>query len=116
MRARRSRRWRGSPQALGASDAALGLYDLAGRIGAKRALRDIGMPEEGIARAAELALANPYWNPRPAGLRSDQATDRARLVRRAAGRRDLNKDDQKTQDGRKSNGWQNLSRSRAANF
>jgi hypothetical protein len=23
------------------------------------------MPEEGIDRAADLALANPYWNPRP---------------------------------------------------
>jgi hypothetical protein len=30
----------------------------------KRALRDIGMPENGIDRAADLALANPYWNPR----------------------------------------------------
>ena len=51
--------------ALGAPDAARGLYDLAGRIGAKRALRDIGMPEAGIQRAAEMALANSYWNPRP---------------------------------------------------
>jgi maleylacetate reductase len=54
--------------ALGADEAAGGLYDLAGRIGAKRALRDIGMPEEGVARAAEMALANPYWNPRPLDL------------------------------------------------
>ena len=51
--------------ALGTSEAATGLYDLAGRIGAKRGLRDIGMPEAGIERAAEMALANPYWNPRP---------------------------------------------------
>lgn len=51
--------------ALGANEAAMGLYDLAGRIGAKRALKDIGMPEAGIARAADMALANPYWNPRP---------------------------------------------------
>jgi maleylacetate reductase len=51
--------------ALGAQDAAMGLYDLAGRIGAKRALKDIGMPEAGVERAAELALANAYWNPRP---------------------------------------------------
>jgi maleylacetate reductase len=50
--------------ALGVGDAATGLYDLAGAIGAKRALRDIGMPEAGIARAADMALANPYWNPR----------------------------------------------------
>ena len=39
-------------------------YDLAGRVGAPRALRDLGMPREGIARAVDLALANPYWNPR----------------------------------------------------
>jgi maleylacetate reductase len=23
------------------------------------------MPEAGVERAAEMALANPYWNPRP---------------------------------------------------
>ena len=27
--------------------------------------RDIGMPEDGIDRAAELATGNPYANPRP---------------------------------------------------
>ncbi len=51
--------------ALGASNAARALFDLAGRVGAKRALRDIGMPESGIDRAADLAIANPYFNPRP---------------------------------------------------
>ena len=37
------------------------------------ALRDIGMPHEGIARAVEQAMANPYGNPRPveAGALSD---------------------------------------------
>ena len=29
------------------------------------ALRELGMQREGIARAVDLALANPYWNPRP---------------------------------------------------
>jgi maleylacetate reductase len=52
-------------RALGGEDAAAALYDLAGRLGAPRALRDIGMPEDGIDRAVEAALANPYWNPRP---------------------------------------------------
>lgn len=47
------------------SDPAMGLYELAGRLGAKRALKDIGMPRDGIAKASDLALANPYWNPRP---------------------------------------------------
>ncbi|HEV2549502.1 MAG TPA: maleylacetate reductase [Stellaceae bacterium] len=50
---------------LGADDAAQGLYDLAQRIGAPLALRDIGMPADGIDRATELATANPYANPRP---------------------------------------------------
>lgn len=44
---------------------AQGFYDLGGRLGIKRALRDVGMPESGIERAVELALENPYWNPRP---------------------------------------------------
>jgi alcohol dehydrogenase class IV len=52
-------------KALGAMDAAAALYDLAGAVGAKRALRDIGMPEDGIEKAADLAMANPYFNPRP---------------------------------------------------
>jgi maleylacetate reductase len=29
-----------------------------------RSLAEIGMPEDGIERAAELAVKNPYWNPR----------------------------------------------------
>jgi alcohol dehydrogenase class IV len=52
-------------EALGQADPARALYDLAGSLGAPRALRDLGMPESGIDRAADLALANPYWNPRP---------------------------------------------------
>ena len=51
--------------ALGAGSAARGLYDLAGCVGAKRALRDLGMPEAGIDQATDSAMANPYWNPRP---------------------------------------------------
>jgi maleylacetate reductase len=51
--------------ALGASDAAEGIFDLIGRIGAPRALKDIGMPADGIDRAADLALQNRYYNPRP---------------------------------------------------
>lgn len=47
------------------SDApARALAELAERIGAPRALREIGMPEDGIAQAAELAVGNPYANPR----------------------------------------------------
>jgi alcohol dehydrogenase class IV len=52
-------------RALGASDAPKALFDLAGRLGAKRSLREIGMPEDGIERAVATTLAAPYWNPRP---------------------------------------------------
>jgi len=52
-------------RAIGAGDAAQGLYDLARRLDAKLALRDIGMPESGIDKAADLAVTNAYWNPRP---------------------------------------------------
>ena len=52
-------------RAIGAADAAQGLYDLARQLNAKLALRDIGMPERGIDKAADLAVTNAYWNPRP---------------------------------------------------
>jgi maleylacetate reductase len=58
--------------ALGARDAAQGVYDLAVRLGAPIALKNIGMPPEGLDRAARLATENPYYNPRPieyAGVR-----------------------------------------------
>jgi alcohol dehydrogenase class IV len=58
--------------ALGAGDAAQGLFDLAVRLGAPIALKDIGMPADGLDRAARLATENPYDNPRPieyAGVR-----------------------------------------------
>ncbi|MCK8787012.1 maleylacetate reductase [Roseomonas sp. NAR14] len=63
--------------ALGTGDAPLALYELAGRVGAERSLRALGMPgEEGEEEAGEATgdviggtvaavLANPYWNPRP---------------------------------------------------
>ena len=52
-------------RALGASDAATGLYDLAKSLKIPLALKDIGMPADGIDRVVELALKDPYWNPRP---------------------------------------------------
>jgi len=33
-------------------------------VGAHMALKDYGMPEDGIEQAADLALENPYSNPR----------------------------------------------------
>ncbi|KQM99389.1 maleylacetate reductase [Sphingomonas sp. Leaf25] len=46
-------------------DPAAALYDLAGKVGAKRSLSDLGMAESAIDEATTRALANPYWNPRP---------------------------------------------------
>lgn len=51
--------------ALGAADAAQGLFDLAVAVGAKTSLRALGMREADLDRVTMLATANPYWNPRP---------------------------------------------------
>jgi maleylacetate reductase len=56
----------------GPLQAACGLYDLAKSSGAPVALKNIGMREEDLDRAAEIATLNPYYNPRPiekAGIR-----------------------------------------------
>lgn len=50
--------------ALATDDPPRALFDLAGRVGAARSLQALGMPAEGVDRAADIALANPYWNPR----------------------------------------------------
>lgn len=52
-------------EALGAKDAAQGLYDLEVSIGAPTSLREIGMPEDQLDRAATLVTEHPYYNPRP---------------------------------------------------
>ncbi|WP_175776365.1 maleylacetate reductase [Burkholderia anthina] len=52
-------------RAIGTQDAARGIYDLASENGAPVALKAIGMQETDLDRAADLAAANPYWNPRP---------------------------------------------------
>ncbi|MEO1223582.1 MAG: maleylacetate reductase, partial [Pseudomonadota bacterium] len=51
-------------RALGVEDAAAGIFDLAGRIGAPRTLRELGMPADGLARAAEETVATLAYNPR----------------------------------------------------
>lgn len=51
--------------ALGATDAAQGLFDLIVKIGAPTSLKQIGMPADGLDRAATLATQNQYPNPRP---------------------------------------------------
>jgi maleylacetate reductase len=52
-------------RALGTSaDPAAYLWDLAGRLGAPRSLRELGMAEGDIDRIVQVTLANPYANPR----------------------------------------------------
>jgi maleylacetate reductase len=41
------------------------LYDFARAMGAPLALRDLGLAEADLDRAADIATQNPYWNPRP---------------------------------------------------
>ncbi|MGC3982426.1 MAG: maleylacetate reductase [Steroidobacteraceae bacterium] len=50
--------------ALQVENAAQGLFDLATQLGAPTSLQAIGMQQADLGRAAELAVANPYWNPR----------------------------------------------------
>jgi len=52
-------------RALGPRNAPSALFELAKSLAAKMALRDLGMPDDGVDRTVELALTNPYWNPRP---------------------------------------------------
>jgi alcohol dehydrogenase class IV len=52
-------------QALGATDAAAGLFDLAVAVEAKTSLAELGMREADLDKAADLAVQNPYFNPRP---------------------------------------------------
>ncbi|HYF17514.1 MAG TPA: maleylacetate reductase [Ramlibacter sp.] len=52
-------------QALGGASAAQAVFDLARDNGAPVALRDIGMKEEDLDKACEIALQNQYPNPRP---------------------------------------------------
>ena len=59
--------------ALGTTDAPGGLYDLAGSLGARLALRELGMSARDLDRAAELAVQKSYYNPQAVtrdGIRS----------------------------------------------
>ena len=50
-------------KALGACSAAPGLFDLALSLGAPTSLKELGMMEADLAKAADIACANPYPNP-----------------------------------------------------
>ncbi len=51
--------------ALGVEDPAAGLHTLAAAVGAPTALKQIGMPVEGIEAAVRRAIGEPYYNPAP---------------------------------------------------
>jgi maleylacetate reductase len=60
-----------------------GLWDFAKAIGAPLSLKDFGLSEADLDRAASIAVDNPYWNPRPI----DKASIRALLQDAWEGRR-----------------------------
>jgi len=45
-------------------DAIHGLSMLLTKLKVKRALKEFGFKEDDVDKAADLAVANPYWNPR----------------------------------------------------
>ena len=63
--------------------AGTGLYDFAKSVGAPLTLRELGLKQDGLDRAADIATQNPYWNPRP----FDRAAIRALLQDAWEGRR-----------------------------
>lgn len=52
-------------KALGAQSGAKALADLSKRLNAPQSLGVLGMRQEDIGRAVDIAMQNPYWNPRP---------------------------------------------------
>ena len=52
-------------KALGSKTAARGLQELALSLDAPTSLKALGLAEADLDRAADLAMANAYWNPRP---------------------------------------------------
>jgi len=52
-------------KALRTDDPPMAFFELSGRVGAKRALSDIGMAVSDIEVAVEQAFERPYWNPQP---------------------------------------------------
>ena len=52
-------------KALGVSNAAQGLFDLAKDLGAPYSLKQLGFKEEDIEKAADIASKAAYPNPRP---------------------------------------------------
>jgi alcohol dehydrogenase class IV len=52
-------------RALGTSDGPLGIYELVQKVATKRSLAEMGLTAAGLDAAADQAVENPYYNPRP---------------------------------------------------
>ena len=63
-------------EALG-EDIGAGLWRFAEGLGAPMALKELGMPAGGVGKAVDIAMANPYWNPRPLDGEAIEALIRA---------------------------------------
>ncbi len=55
-------------EVLGREGPGRAIWDFAGSIGAPQSLKELGMAEGDLDRAAKLAVQNPYWNPRDVTL------------------------------------------------
>ena len=71
--------------ALGVDSAPQGLFDLAKTAGAPTSLRELGMPEGGLDRAADIAAANPYYESAADQPRRNPRAARRCLARQTAG-------------------------------
>jgi alcohol dehydrogenase class IV len=67
--------------ALGAADAASGLFDIVRALAPARSLQALGMPADGIDHVTDLAMASGVWSPRPL----ERGAVRALLARAWAG-------------------------------
>jgi maleylacetate reductase len=56
---------RRAARALGASNAPSALYDLMQKTAVKKTLQEFGLTESDLEKAADLAVKNPYYSPRP---------------------------------------------------
>src|SRR3546814_468493 len=57
-------------RALGGGEPSARLFELASSLGAEMSLAKLGMPRDGVAKAAKLAVAHPYPNPHPVDRKS----------------------------------------------
>lgn len=55
-------------RALGTKDGPSGIYDIVQKVATKRSLAEMGLTPAGIEAAAQQAVQNPYYNPRPVTL------------------------------------------------